>query len=68
MSGFKIEVNGELMHLDNPLLVDLVNQLDLLNKRVAISLNAAVVPKSSWKATNLKDGDKLEIITAIGGG
>tara|TARA_B100000282_G_C31314406_1_gene301434 strand:- start:254 stop:454 length:201 start_codon:yes stop_codon:yes gene_type:complete len=37
-------------------------------KYIAIEINKKIIPKSSYINHELKDGDKIEIITAIGGG
>ena len=37
-------------------------------KYIAIEINKKIIPKSSYNNHELKDGDKIEIITAIGGG
>lgn len=44
---------------------------DLAGERrtgIAISLNGEVVPKSEWSAVTVGDGDRLEVLSAIGGG
>ena len=46
----------------------LVQQLELVGKRLAIELNGEIVPRSQFKVTLLADGDKLEIVGAVGGG
>ena len=37
-------------------------------KYIAIEINKKIIPKSSYINHELKDGEKIEIITAIGGG
>lgn len=37
-------------------------------RRVAVAVNAAVVPRGEWAARHLAEGDRLEIIEAVGGG
>jgi len=46
----------------------LVEQLELVGKRLAIELNGEIVPRSQFEHTKLSDGDKLEIVGAVGGG
>lgn len=46
----------------------LVTQLNLEGKRLAIECNGEIVPRSQFAATQLVDGDKLEIVGAVGGG
>lgn len=46
----------------------LIDELQLGSRRVAVELNGAIVPRSAWERTELADGDRLEIVHAIGGG
>ncbi len=46
----------------------LVKSLDLEGKRLAIECNGEIVPRSRFAETKLVDGDKLEIVGAVGGG
>jgi sulfur carrier protein len=40
----------------------------LLGKRVAVERNGEIVPKSCHAETTLHDGDRIEIVVAVGGG
>jgi len=42
--------------------------LNLTGKRLAVEKNGEIVPRSLFLETKLRDGDKLEIIGAVGGG
>ena len=46
----------------------LIEELNLAGRRLAVELNGAIVPRSTWAQTSLRDGDRLEIVHAIGGG
>ena len=46
----------------------LLEELALAGRRVAVELNGAIVPRSAWGETALREGDTLEIVHAIGGG
>jgi sulfur carrier protein len=46
----------------------LVLTLGLTGKRLAIERNGEIVPRSTFAQTELNDGDKLEIVGAVGGG
>jgi len=37
-------------------------------KGVAAALNDSVVPRSEWKTTPVRDGDRIEIVRAVQGG
>ena len=49
-------------------LADLITQLDLDPRGVAIERNREIVPKSAWDALVLEEGDKLEVVQFVGGG
>lgn len=46
----------------------LVVTLNLTGKRLAIEKNGEIVPRSQFAETKLQDGDRLEIVGAVGGG
>lgn len=65
----QIQVNGEMLKVqENISLTDLVSQLELGEKRIAIELNLEIIPRSQHAETVLKDADRVEIVHAIGGG
>lgn len=47
---------------------NLIATLNLEGKRFAIELNGEIVPKSRHALTTLNQGDKLEVVIAVGGG
>ncbi len=49
-------------------LADLLRQLALDQRRVAVEHNLRVVPKAEHASLRLNHGDKLEIVTFVGGG
>ncbi len=64
-----IRVNGEDHELpESSTLTDLVASLGLATGAVAVELNRAVVTKSEHSTTTLNDGDRVEIVTIVGGG
>ncbi len=65
----KIIVNGKQMSVNIKYsLKNLIDKLKLPIKKVAIELNREIVDKKSISKTNLKSGDKVEIVNFIGGG
>jgi sulfur carrier protein len=65
----QIQVNGEPLEVaERSSLSDLVAQLELAGKRIAIELNLEIVPRSAYANTLLEAGDRIEIVHAIGGG
>jgi sulfur carrier protein len=64
-----ITINGEARHFEQPLQVrELVDKLGLAGKRIAVERNGEIVPRSEFGASAISDGDKLEIVVAVGGG
>ncbi|OOZ39520.1 thiamine biosynthesis protein ThiS [Solemya pervernicosa gill symbiont] len=64
-----ITVNGEPREIpDGSTLAGLVEIMDLHGRRLAIELNLEIVPRSEHESQALQDGDRLEIVHAIGGG
>ena len=64
-----IRVNGAERALAGEMSVaDLVRELALEGKRIAVELNGEIVPRSRYAETRLADGDRLEIVGAVGGG
>lgn len=65
----QITVNDKPLALaDGSSVVDLIEQLGLAGKRIAIEINEDIVPRSSYGTTTLQPGDRIEIVHAIGGG
>ncbi|MBT3558671.1 MAG: sulfur carrier protein ThiS [Rhodospirillales bacterium] len=65
----QITVNGEERRFDGALTVnELLTEIGLDGKKVAIERNLEIVPKSLYDGTRLTNGDKLEIVHFIGGG
>ncbi len=64
-----ITLNGEIRQLpDDSHVVALLAELGLTGKRVALERNGDIVPRSQFASQTLQDGDKLEIVVAVGGG
>ncbi len=64
-----LTVNGETRSFEQALTCkQLLEKLELAGKRVAIERNGEIVPKSRHEAEMVNDGDKLEIVVAVGGG
>ena len=65
----QVTVNGAAHRLEGPLQVSaLLEKLELAGKKVAVERNGEIVPRSAHAATVLADGDRLEIVVAVGGG
>jgi sulfur carrier protein len=62
-------VNGERCVVEEPVVLGaLVARFGAAPTGVAAALNEAVVPRSRWSVTQLADGDRVEILTAVQGG
>lgn len=61
-------VNGKELDVANKSIATLVEEEDYNLSRIAIELNGDIVPKCNYDKTILKNGDKLEVVTFVGGG
>ena len=69
MKKIKIKVNGKVKTvLNNSKLSDLLKNLNIPLKKVAIELNQEIIDKKKTNNIKLKKGDKIEIVHFIGGG
>ena len=65
----QINLNGKPETIvDNISMVDLIQQLELQDKRIAIEVNESLLPRSAFADYLLKENDQIEIVHAIGGG
>ncbi|KAF0190717.1 MAG: sulfur carrier protein [Gammaproteobacteria bacterium] len=65
----EIIVNGEKRRAADGLnLAGLLDELGFGEKRVAVELNLEILPRDRHAGYRLRDGDRLEIVQAIGGG
>ena len=65
----QITVNGSTRVLEGSLDVGaLLAALQLAGKKVAVERNGEIVPRSAHGSTLVLDGDRLEIVVAVGGG
>ncbi len=62
-------INGASRTFDQPISVaQLIQQMELTGKRIALERNGEIVPRSQFALQMLADGDKLEVVVAVGGG
>lgn len=64
----RITLNGEPHDTAAGNLTDLLQQLELLDKRIAVEFNQEICPRSEWPSQTIRDDDQIEIVHAIGGG
>ena len=65
----QIHLNGEPYELRaGETVADLLVRLELSGRRLAVELNRNIVPRSAHASTELREGDHVEVVHAIGGG
>lgn len=69
MPAITIRVNGEDRQVpDGHSVADLLADLGLGDRRVAVERNREVIPRAQHGSTRLAAGDRLELVTFVGGG
>ena len=65
----RIQVNGEGRDWrGNATVADLLRDLEITTERVAVEVNLEIVDRAMFAQRILKDGDRVEILSFIGGG
>lgn len=65
----QITLNGEAQTLDNVSTVsELLARFELAPQRVAVEINEQLVKRALFDATPVREGDRVEIVTLVGGG
>lgn len=65
----ELQVNGQAKDVKDRMTVsELLDALDVARQRVAVEVNRELVPRSQHETTKLTAGDKIEIVTLVGGG
>jgi thiamine biosynthesis protein ThiS len=68
-AGIQVSVNGEALRVPSGSTVaDVLRHLSLDRARVAVEHNLRVVPRAEHGSLRLNHGDRLEIVTFVGGG
>ncbi|MBD2342762.1 sulfur carrier protein ThiS [Anabaena subtropica] len=64
-----LQVNGETHNcLPQVLLPDLLRQLGFNPRLVAVEYNGEILHRQFWEQTKVQSGDRLEVVTIVGGG
>ena len=63
-----LTVNDNPLDFNGNTIADLLEQLEIRGRRLAVEVNREIVPKGEHETFKLKDGDRVEIVHAIGGG
>lgn len=65
----EIFINGKSYKFDTALNIqEILDNLEIEDKVVAVALNSLVVKKQKWKETFLENGDKIEFLQFMSGG
>ena len=65
----QIQVNGDSRDVaEGTSVAQLLDELQLDPRTLAVELNLELVPRGEHPATHLSEGDKLEVVTLVGGG
>ncbi len=66
----QLSVNGNVksFQVETMTVADLITELKIVGKRIAVECNGEIIPKSQHAEAQLHDGDKLEVVGAVGGG
>lgn len=68
-ANLKLQVNGEpCVCLPQTNLPQLLEQLGLNPRLVAVEYNGEILHRQFWSETQMQEGDRLEIVTIVGGG
>jgi sulfur carrier protein len=63
-----IQVNGENRQCAKTQLPHLLQQLGMNPRLVAVEYNGEILHRQFWESTEIQEGDRLEIVTIVGGG
>jgi sulfur carrier protein len=67
--AIEIEVNGQPRSVaDDSTIESLLREMEIRVPHVAVEVNLEVVPRARHSATVLHSGDRLEVVTLVGGG
>ncbi len=63
-----ISLNNRVQSVNSQTLSQLIEELSIETKGIAIGVNNRVVPRTQWSETKLEEGDKVVIVSAVFGG
>lgn len=67
--AISVTVNGALRDFPDALTFDqFLTELALAGRRLAVERNGQIVPRSHFGDARLADGDRIEVVIAVGGG
>lgn len=63
-----VKVNGEELAAVGMTVAEYLASTQYDAKRIAVEVNSDIVPKAKYSETVLQDGDRVEIVSFVGGG
>jgi sulfur carrier protein len=68
-AAIRVHVNGAPRDFAAaPTFAELLAELSLAGRRLAVERNGEIVPRSRFAEARLADGDRIEVVIAVGGG
>ena len=65
----EVTINGEVREFADSLsLPELLEQIEMNPRLIAVEYNGEILHRQFWESTKIKNGDRLEIVTIVGGG
>jgi sulfur carrier protein len=64
----RVQINGEVREVVATTVLELVLELSLDPRKVAVERNLVIVPRSLHETTAIAEGDKFELVQFVGGG
>ena len=64
----EIFINGELEEIEQSTISQLVEKKQLQVGSLVVELNRKIIKQTQWEEVHLQDGDKLELLSFVGGG
>lgn len=63
-----VYINGCEQAASGKTVEDIINEMNIDKRTIAVELNEEIVSKADYGKTTLKDGDVLEVVSFVGGG
>jgi sulfur carrier protein len=64
-----VTLNGKPRSIEAEVaLPELLTQLEIDERRIAVAINDEIVPKNQYKNITVRDGDVIEVVRMVGGG
>ena len=63
-----VYINGCEQAANGKSVVDIINEMNIDIRTIAVELNEEIVSKADYDKTIVKDGDVLEVVSFVGGG